>query len=43
MSVTALFVVVAFLCTVLSAVGKVPVWVGVLWLPVVHLLDVLPR
>lgn len=41
---TVLFVLVAaaFICTVVSALGKCPVWVGVLLLCVVALLQVMP-
>jgi len=38
-----LLVLTAFVVTILSAIGKAPLWVAVLLLVLVHLLAVLPR
>lgn len=43
LSVTVLLVVTAFICTVLSAAGKCPLYVAVLLLVFLHLLTALPR
>jgi hypothetical protein len=43
LTVTLLLVLVAFLCTIGSALGKCPSWVPVLLLCVIHLIEVLPR
>ena len=43
LTVTLLLVLAAFLCTIVSALGKCPLWIAVLLLCVVHLLGVLPR
>jgi hypothetical protein len=43
LTVTLLLVLGAFIVTVLSAIGKAPLWVAVLLLCVVHLLAIMPR
>ena len=42
LTVFLILVIAAFACTVASAVGKCPLWVGVVLLCVVELLRVLP-
>lgn len=42
-TVSLMLVVVAFVCTIASAVGRCPVWVPVLLLTLVHLLGAFPR
>lgn len=42
MSVALLLVVAAFICTVLDAIGKCPLWVAVMLLCVAVLLGVMP-
>jgi hypothetical protein len=43
LTVTALFVLAAFVSTVIAAMGKCPLWVAVLFIVVVQMLMVLPR
>lgn len=43
LSVTVLLLVAGFVCTIVSAIGKCPLWVPVLIAYVVLLLQVLPR
>jgi len=43
LSVTLLLVLAAFVCTVVAAIGKCPLWVAVLLVVLVQLLAVLPR
>jgi hypothetical protein len=43
MSVTFLLVIAAFICAILSALGKCPVWVPIILICVALLLGVLPR
>ena len=43
MSITFLLVVTAFLCTIGAAVWRVPIWIAVILLVLLHLLEVLPR
>ena len=43
LSVTLLLVLAAFVCTVVAAIGKCPLWVAVLLIVLVQLLAVLPR
>ena len=43
MSVVLLLVVAAFICTVVSAIGRCPLWIAVLLLCVAMLVGVLPR
>ena len=42
MNVVTLLIVAAFICTVVSAIGRCPLWVAVLLLCVAALLGVLP-
>lgn len=42
LTVFLLLALAAFICTVLSALGKCPLWVGVLFLCVIELLRALP-
>jgi len=42
MSVAGLLIVAAFICAIVSALGKCPLWVSVLLLCVAALLGVLP-
>ena len=42
LTVILILVIAAFICTIASAVGKCPLWVGVTLLCVVELLRVLP-
>lgn len=42
LSVPLLFVLPAFVCCVASAAGKVPLWISVILLVLVHLLELLP-
>jgi len=42
MTVLLLFVLAAFVLTLASAMGKVPLWVAVLMLVIVHLIALLP-
>ncbi len=42
LTVIGVLVVVAFICVIVSAAGKCPLWVGVLLLCVVELLRILP-
>lgn len=41
-SILALLALVAFVVTILSAIGKAPLWVAVLLLTLIELLQVLP-
>lgn len=43
LSVTLLLLVAAFICAVLDAAGKCPLWVAVILLCIAGLLNVLPR
>lgn len=43
LSVTVLLLLAAFVVTVLSAIGRAPLWIAVLLLVVLGLLGVLPR
>lgn len=43
MTVTALLIVAAFLCTIISAAGRCPLWVPVLLVVLVQLLQIWPR
>jgi len=43
LTISLLLVLTAFVVTILSAIGKAPLWVAVLLLVLVHLLAVLPR
>ncbi len=43
LTATGFLIIAAFVCTVLSAAGKCPLWVAVLFLVLVHLLSVLPK
>lgn len=42
LTVVLLLVVAAFICTIVSAIGKCPLWVGVLLLCVVALIQTVP-
>lgn len=42
LSVIGFLIVAAFICTIVSAIGRAPLWVAVLLLCVVELLRVLP-
>jgi hypothetical protein len=42
LSVIGFLVIAAFICTIVSALGKCPLWVGVLLLCVVELVRMLP-
>ena len=42
-TVTLLLVVAAFLCTIVAALGRCPLWVPMLLITVAMLLGVLPR
>lgn len=43
LTVTFLLVAAAFLCAIISAAGKCPLWVSVVLLTIVELLQILPR
>ncbi len=43
LSVTLLLVLAAFVSTLVAAYGKVPLWVAVMLLVLIHLLAVVPR
>lgn len=43
LTVTMLLAVSAFIVTLMSALGKAPLWVAVLLLTVIHLLVLMPR
>lgn len=43
MSVVLLLVVAGFICTIISAIGKCPLWIPVLLLYVIALLQVFPK
>ncbi len=43
LTVLTILAVAAFICTIVSAIGKCPVWVPVMLLCVIELLRVLPR
>jgi hypothetical protein len=42
-TVTTLFVVAAFICTIVSAMGKCPLWIAVLLAVIVEMLMILPK
>jgi len=43
LTVTFVLVAAAFLCAILSAAGKCPLWVSVVLLTILELLQVIPR
>jgi hypothetical protein len=42
LTVIAVLIVAAFICTIVSAIGKCPLWVAVVLLCVVELIRILP-
>jgi hypothetical protein len=42
LTVLAVLVVAAFICTIVSAIGKCPLWVAVVLLCIVELMRILP-
>jgi hypothetical protein len=42
LTVLAVLVVAAFICTIVSAIGKCPLWVAVVLLCIVELIRILP-
>ena len=41
-SVVGFLVLAAFICTLLNAIGRVPIWIAVLFLCIVALMGVIP-